>query len=424
MAKIIKIGILGLGTVGSAIPFLLREQEEKIQKLTGLSFEIEKVFVRNVSNKQEIANQFNLKLTTDIRDVIENQEIDIIVEVMGGTTIAKDSIITALKNKKHVITANKDLIAQHGNEIEKIARENSCWLYYEAAVAGGIPILRTLSNSFISDKINSVYGIVNGTTNYMLTQMTTNNWSYDEALKEAQRLGFAESDPTNDVEGIDAAYKMVILTKLCFGMSLQMKDVSTQGITQISKQDILCAEEMGYQIKLLGSAKMINQGVKTSVAPTLVSNSHPLASVENEKNAVFIDSFGMGETMYYGAGAGGNPTASSILNDLMVIGEQLKNKVEVSSVTRFEESVVLAAESDSYSKYFVTFEMETSNETFFNILKDKHIKKDQIIQKTSEKEQVFTAILTSKMNNEELVLLLEEIKAEFKLSNQKSYHVI
>ena len=427
MTKKVKVGILGLGTVGSAIPFLLKEQQDKIKRMTNISIEIEKIFVRNLASKKKVADKFNLNLTTNIMDVLENEDIQIIIEVMGGTELAKESIITALKNKKHVITANKDLMAQYGAELEKIAQENKCCLYYEAAVAGGIPILRTVSNNYKADKITSVYGIVNGTTNYMLTQMAKQNWTYNEALTEAQKLGFAESDPTNDVEGIDAAYKMMILTKFCFGMGLDMGQVSTQGITKITLRDIQLADSLGYQIKLLGSSKLINRGITTEVSPVLVPNNHPLASVENEMNAVFINSIGMGEAMYYGAGAGANPTATSILSDLLSIIDLIDKAENVLPFSSFSEELILADEIEVMSKYFLIFEVDDleKNRGEVKMFIDKICSNLGHVQSRVTKEKrLECSILTGELNNKQLLELLESINKKYKINDQVSYKVM
>lgn len=427
MDKKVRVGILGLGTVGSAIPFLLKEQQNKIEKMTKVSIEIEKVFVRNIASKKMIADKFNLNLTSDISDILENDDIQIVIEVMGGTELAKESIITALKNKKHVITANKDLMAQHGTELEKIAQENKCCLYYEAAVAGGIPILRTISNNYKADKITSVYGIVNGTTNYMLTQMTKQNWTYNEALNEAQKLGFAESDPKNDVEGIDAAYKMVILTKFCFGMGLDMKQVSTQGITKVTLRDIQLANALGYQIKLLGSSKLTSKGIITEVSPLLVPNNHPLASVENEMNAVFINSVGMEETMYYGPGAGANPTATSILSDLLSVIELMDQTENILPFSSFYEGLTLANQAEIMSKYFLTFELENAEKMIEEIKMIIDMTCSNVVHfesQITEGKKLEMIILIDKITSQQLKELIDNIRNKYKINNEVSYKVI
>ncbi|HCM88745.1 MULTISPECIES: homoserine dehydrogenase [Vagococcus] len=427
MDKKVRVGILGLGTVGSAIPFLLKEQQNKIEKMTKVSIEIEKVFVRNIASKKMIADKFNLNLTSDISDILENDDIQIVIEVMGGTELAKESIITALKNKKHVITANKDLMAQHGTELEKIAQENKCCLYYEAAVAGGIPILRTISNNYKVDKITSVYGIVNGTTNYMLTQMTKQNWTYNEALNEAQKLGFAESDPKNDVEGIDAAYKMVILTKFCFGMGLDMKQVSTQGITKVTLRDIQLANALGYQIKLLGSSKLTSKGIITEVSPLLVPNNHPLASVENEMNAVFINSVGMEETMYYGPGAGANPTATSILSDLLSVIELMDQTENILPFSSFYEGLTLANQAEIMSKYFLTFELENTEKMIEEIKMIIDMTCSNVVHfqtQITEGKKLEMIILIDKITSQQLKELIDNIRNKYKINNEVSYKLI
>lgn len=253
MADQLRIGILGFGTVGSGVLRILKNHEPKLNQVTGTTLKVKKVLVRDLK-KQRGSIADGVELTMDADEIINDPEIDIVVEVMGSIDQAKEYIKKALTAGKHVVTANKDLIALHGNELVALAKEYNCDLYYEASVAGGIPILRTIVDSLASDEIQKVFGIVNGTTNFILSQMTNEGKSYSEALKEAQELGFAESDPTNDVDGIDAARKMVILTRLAFGMNVELDQIETKGIRDLQQEDIKMAERLGYKIKLIGSA--------------------------------------------------------------------------------------------------------------------------------------------------------------------------
>lgn len=362
MSQTLHIGLLGLGTVGSGIPLILSLNKEKIEGTTGTSFIIDKAFVRNIESKKNIANQYNITLTTELKEIIEDENIEIVVEAMGGVTFAKKAIEDALKNKKHVVTANKDLIAQYGDELTQLAQKNGVYLYYEAAVAGGIPILRTLTNSFSSDDIQLIQGIVNGTTNFMLTQMNQKNWSYEEALLEAQKLGFAESDPTNDVEGIDAAYKMIILTKLAYGMTLTLEDLEIKGISQISANEMMFAKDLGYTIKLIGSAEKRRGKVNVEVSPVLLPMKHPLALIENELNGVLITSTGIGETLLTGAGAGAKPTATSIVSDLVTISKNITQNREVTRFSHYQVAKNLANTSDLLSNYLLVIECNDTEE--------------------------------------------------------------
>lgn len=264
------------------------------------------------------------KMTDDPWDVIRDPEIDVVVEVMGGIEQTKEYILEALDRGKHIVTANKDLMALHGAEILAKAQEKQCDVFYEASVAGGIPIIRTLIEGFSSDRIMKIMGIVNGTTNFILTKMSQEGASYADVLAEAQELGYAEADPTSDVEGLDAARKMAILGTLGFRTNVELKDVSVKGISQVSKEDILYAKRLGYEMKLLGIADREDEQVSISVQPTMVRTSHPIAAVNGVFNAVYVYGEAVGETMFYGPGAGEMPTATSVVADLVAVIKNLK----------------------------------------------------------------------------------------------------
>src|SRR5690625_3374749 len=254
-------------------------------------------------------------LTTNSADVLDNPNIDVIIEVMGGVDTAREYILTALKAKKHVITANKDLIALHGPELEKAAHENGCDLFYEASVGGGIPLLRGLTDGLVSDRINQVMGIVNGTTNYILTKMANEGQSYEDALQKAKELGFAEADPTADVDGLDAARKMVILARLSFLTNVDLDDVEVEGISKLDLSDIELGKKLDLTMKLIGFANRNDNQIEVSVQPTFLSKNHPLAAVSDEFNAVYVNGEAVGETMFYGPGAGSLPTATAVMAD-------------------------------------------------------------------------------------------------------------
>lgn len=400
MTQELKIGLLGLGTVGGGIPLILSLTKDKILKSTGVSIVIEKAFVRNKATKQKIANQYGIELTTEITDILTDKTIDIVVEVIGGVTLAKEFIELAIKNKKHVVTANKDLIAQFGEELTELAQENNVYLYYEAAVAGGIPILRTLANSFMSDDISNIQGIVNGTTNFMLTQMAQKNWSYVEALEEAQKRGFAESDPTNDVEGIDAAYKMIILTRLAYGMSLSLNEVQVEGITQISTTDMKLAKELGYTIKLVGSAKKQGGKISVDVSPSLLSNSHALRVIDNETNGILITSLGIGETLLTGPGAGARPTATSIVSDIVTIGKNLLLEAEATPFFDYKIEKKLCQHTDIFSKKMLLIECghtEKKQQEVFDILFNQNVEIENIVKEIND-DKVVIAVITNRLS--------------------------
>ena len=310
--------MLGCGVVGSNVARLLHEDSGDFAARSGATLELTKVAVRNISTKRDHVPASNV--TTDASSVVNDPSIDIIVEVMGGIEPARELLLTAIKNKKSVITANKALLALHGAELFEAADKNGVDLYYEAAVGGAIPILRPMRESIVGDHVHRVMGIVNGTTNYILTKMDEEGSAFADVLKEAQVLGFAEADPTADIEGHDAAAKAAILAGLAFHTRVTSHDVNCEGISKISARDVAVAREMDHVIKLLAIAELTSDNqVSVRVHPTLISRQHPLASVRNAFNAVFVEAESAGELMFYGRGAGGAPTASAILGDVIAI---------------------------------------------------------------------------------------------------------
>jgi homoserine dehydrogenase len=321
--KPIKVGLLGLGTVGTGVVRIVTGHQEDLQRQIGSPIEIEKILVQNKSKQRNIPVDAD-RLTEDPWEIIHNPEIDVIVEVIGGIEPTKGYILEALSRGKHIVTANKDLMALHGTEIMAKAQQHGCDVMYEASVAGGIPIVRTLIEGFSSDRITKIMGIVNGTTNYILSKMSQEGAAYEDVLKEAQQLGYAEADPTSDVEGLDAARKMTILGTLGFSVNVELSDVSVKGISQITKQDIQYGKALGYTVKLLGIAERNNDSISISVQPTMVKHSHPLASVSGVFNAVYVYGEAVGETMFYGPGAGEMPTATSIVADIVAVIKNLR----------------------------------------------------------------------------------------------------
>ncbi|EGL98784.1 homoserine dehydrogenase [Ligilactobacillus salivarius] len=369
----INIGILGLGTVGSGVVRILQSHADKISSITGRKLKVKTVVVRDMTKKRTV-DLDGVTLTDDFEMLINDDSIQMVVEVMGTVEKAREYIKRLLEAGKHVVTANKDLIATYGPELTKLAKEKKCDLFYEASVAGGIPILRTIVNSFAADQIVSVKGIVNGTTNYILTQMNQNNVAYEEALKDAQKLGFAEADPTNDVEGIDAAYKMIILTQFAFGKDITLDDVKIEGISKIQLSDIKEAKRLGYNIKLLGVAEKVNDHITVSVGPVLVPQTHPLATVINENNAVFVTGVAVGETMFYGPGAGELPTANSVLSDIISVTKNIVMGITGNSFNDYSHEIKLATPDEVKNPYYIslivpdkTGEMLKLTELFTNV---------------------------------------------------------
>ncbi|MDN6142080.1 MAG: homoserine dehydrogenase [Tetragenococcus halophilus] len=326
MKKQVNIAVLGLGVVANGLVKNLIAAEEKIKQQTDLSLSIAKVLVRSKEKKQGLAQKYQLTLTTEVEDILVDPTIDIVVELIGGIHPAKEWITLALQRKKHVVTANKDLIARFGNELTATAKANNVSLLYEASVAGGIPILHNLNTSFMTDEITAIQGILNGTSNFILTQMNEAGLTYEEALESAQVSGFAESDPTNDVDGWDAAYKLIILVRLALNQDLVLDDLSVKGIGEMTQVDHFYAHDFGYQIKLLAYAREVDEGTYAAVEPVLVPQTHPFAFVKNEMNGVFIESKMMGHSLLYGPGAGASPTAESVLTDILTIAKNLNNK--------------------------------------------------------------------------------------------------
>ena len=419
----VKIALLGFGTVASGVPFLLKENGEKINQSAHSEIEVAKVLVKDEDEKNRLlaaGNDFNF--VTNVDDILSDQDITIVVELMGRIEPAKTFITRALEAGKHVVTANKDLLAVHGAELLEIAQANKVALYYEAAVAGGIPILRTLANSLASDKVTRVLGVVNGTSNFMMTKMVEEGWSYDDALAEAQRLGFAESDPTNDVDGIDAAYKMVILSQFAFGMKVAFDDVAHKGIRNITPEDVAVAQELGYVVKLVGSIEETPSGIAAEVTPTFLPKAHPLASVNGVMNAVFVESIGIGESMYYGPGAGQKPTATSVVADIVRIVRRLNDGTIGKDFNEYSRDLVLANPEDVKANYYFSILAPDSKGQVLKlaeIFNAQDISFKQILQDGKEGDKARVVIITHKINKAQLENVSAELKkvSEFDLLN-------
>lgn len=348
----VKIGLLGMGTVGRGVYRILKENAENIERRVGTKIEVKKVLVRDVAKDRGIDIDKNM-LTSNINDIINDPDISIVVEVLGGLNPTVDYVINALNNGKSVVTANKDMVALHGAQLFKAAQENNCDLLFEASVAGGIPIIRTLKQSLAANKIEQVFGIINGTTNYMLTKMYKEGSDFSEVLQEAQAKGYAEADPTADVEGHDAARKIAILASIAFNTRVTVNDVYVEGITKISAEDIAYAKALGYTIKLLGIAKATDEGIEVRVHPTFIPNEHPLASVNDVFNAVFVRGDAVGDTMFYGRGAGELPTASAVVADIMDAARDLvRNVPGMISCTCYDEKP-LKPMGESKSRFYI-----------------------------------------------------------------------
>jgi homoserine dehydrogenase len=314
--KPINVGLLGIGTVGGGTFTVLSRNQAEITRRAGRPIRVTQVADKNI----ELANQITggkVAVTDDAFAVVNNPEIDIVIELIGGCGIAKDLVLKAIENGKHVVTANKALVAMHGNEIFAAAQKKGVMVAFEAAVAGGIPIIKALREGLTANRIQWIAGIINGTTNFILSEMRDKGLSFDVVLKEAQRLGYAEADPTFDVEGVDAAHKLTIMSAIAFGIPMQFDKAHIEGISKLQAADIKYAEQLGYRIKLLGITKRTPEGVELRVHPTLIPAKRLIANVEGAMNAVLVQGDAVGATLYYGKGAGAEPTASAVIADLV-----------------------------------------------------------------------------------------------------------
>ena len=314
--KKVGVAILGLGVVGGGTYKMLTEHRQFYMDTQGVDISVENVLELNKQKALALGVQEN-KIAANIAEICSNPDVDIVVEVMGGVEPARTFVLSALNAGKSVVTSNKELFCKHSHELERIARKNNCGLFYEATCVGGVPVIRTLLDNLQGNKILSIMGIINGTTNYILTKMTDEGASYEEVLKEAQRLGYAEANPTADVEGFDAAYKLSILSSLAFHTKIPFSRIYREGITHITPEDIQYGKQLGYVLKLLAIGKNTDDGIEVRVHPTYIKSGHPLASVKDSYNAVYITGDYVEDVMLYGRGAGARPTASAIVGDVI-----------------------------------------------------------------------------------------------------------
>ncbi|PSJ17320.1 homoserine dehydrogenase [Nitrosomonas supralitoralis] len=314
--KPIHIGLLGIGIVGGGTYTVLKRNQEEIARRAGRGIVVKMIADKDLDKARSLADS-GVTVTADAHEITRNPDIDIVVELIGGQTIAKDLILESIANGKHVVTANKALLANHGTEIFAAARAKGVIVAFEAAVAGGIPIIKALREGLTANRITWIAGIINGTANFILSEMREKGLSFEQVLAQAQKLGYAEADPTYDIEGIDAAHKITLMSAIAFGIPVQFNKVYTEGITKLTGEDIRYAEELGYRIKLLGITKRVAKGIELRVHPTLIPMRRLIANVEGVMNAVVVNGDAVGTTLYYGAGAGAEPTASSVIADLV-----------------------------------------------------------------------------------------------------------
>ncbi len=325
--KPVNIGILGLGTVGGGTVNVLDRNADEITRRAGREIQVTIASVRSL-DKPRICDTSSIKLTTDPFEIVNNPDVDVVVELIGGDTLALELVMTAIANGKHVVTANKALIAVHGNEIFAAAQKMGVTVAFEAAVAGGIPIIKAVREGLAGNRVKWLAGIINGTSNFILTEMRDKGRSFEDVLAEAQELGYAEADPTFDVEGIDAAHKLTILASIAFGIPLQFEKAYTEGMRSLTTQDVTDAADLGFRIKHLGIAKRTESGVELRVHPTLIPEKRLIANVDGVMNAILVNGDAVGPTLYYGAGAGADPTASAVVADLVDVVRALTTDPE------------------------------------------------------------------------------------------------
>ena len=414
------VGLIGLGTVGGGTYKVLTENFQEIFHKTGIEIKVTLVADKNVALAKKLVGT-SIPVVSDALELIDSKEVDIVVELIGGTGIAKDLVKQALLNGKHVVTANKALIALHGKELFAAAENNNVQLAYEAAVAGGIPIIKALREGLAANKIEWVAGIINGTTNYILTEMKENNLSFDVALKQAQELGFAEADPTFDIEGVDAAHKITIMASIAFGIPINFDGVFVEGISNLNQKDITYAEELGYRIKLLAIAKSEQDSVEIRVHPTLIPEKRLVANVSGPMNAVLVKGNMVGPTLYYGAGAGAEPTASAVVADIIDIARQSKisTKSLIPSLgfmpNQIKNKKLLAIE-EVWSEFYLRLTMENKSgllAKITNIFANHKISIDALVHKEVQEDNQDPDIflVSSKVQEHQINKVIKEIEA-------------
>lgn len=421
MKEKVGVGLLGYGTVGSGVYRILTSKADKLAQTAGTKIELIKIAEKY---PERIKDPLPAGLiTTDVNEVINSPDIDIIIEVIGGVEPARSFIKAALEAGKHVVSANKAVMASHGGELLELAEAKGVDLYFEASVGGGIPIIRPMKHSLAGNKITRVMGIVNGTTNYILTKMTEEGMSLEDALKEAQAKGFAEADPTADVEGHDAAAKIAILASIAFNNRTTIDQVHTEGIMNISIEDITYAQEMGYLIKLLAIAKEDEEGTEVRVHPVMIPVKHPLAAVSGVMNAIFVEGDAVGEVMFYGPGAGSLPAASAVVGDVFEIALNIKlNKIGSMACTCFENKRVKTID-DIKSRYYIRIDALDKPGVLAKIAKalgDNNVSIETAIQKNTHEdlaELVLGTYEVKEKNMREALNTIEHLDVVAKVGN-------
>lgn len=398
--KEVNIGLIGFGTIGAGVVKLLKKNGTLIQQKTGIKLVIRRIADLDIVTDRGVKVDKDV-LTTNVNDILNDPKIDIVIELIGGYKPAKEFILKAIGSGKHVVTANKALLAVHGDEIIKAAVKNSVHLGFEASVCGGIPIIRVIKEGLCATKITSLFGIFNGTCNYILTKMTEGGGEFEDILKKAQQLGYAEADPTFDVEGIDTAHKLAILIMLSFGTRVSFKDIYTEGISKIAPIDIEFAKNLGYKIKLIAIAKSDGESIQARVHPTMISQKHPLSTVDDVYNAVYVDTDATGPTMFYGKGAGMMPTASAVLADVIEAARNIDKGIServplLSFMDKYIKTIPIKPIGETVSKYYMRItvkDMPGVLSKISGILGDHKISIESVIQKGKPSEKNVPIVL-------------------------------
>lgn len=405
--KQVKVGIIGFGVVGTGTAKILLSHRDVIKKRTGIDLILKKVADKDITRPRDITLPEGV-LTTSAQEVIDDPEIDIVVELIGGLHPAKEFIIEALSKGKHVVTANKALLAEDGNDIFALAKEKGLQVGFEASVGGGIPIIKVMREGLIANKMLAIYGIINGTTNYILTKMTQEGIDFQDALREAQQLGYAEADPTLDIEGIDSAHKITILASLAYGIPLSFSKVYCEGITKITSQDIAFAREFGYKIKLLAIAKILNGEIELRVHPTMVPEDYLIAKVDGVFNAIYVEGDNVGSTLYYGRGAGSMPTGSAVVSDIVDIAKGT-NPMPLELTENLRIKPIEEIESMYYFR-FSALDRPGVLSKISGVFGEHNISIASVIQKGRSKEgAVPLVILTHKAKERDVLAAVEKI---------------
>lgn len=410
--KVIHAALLGLGTVGTGVYKVLKAQRDEMEAKLGSVVEIKKIMVRNLEKAAAKVDDPSV-LTNSWEEIVSDPDIDIIIELIGGIEPARTYILSALEAGKHVVSANKDLIAVHGKELLDMAESHHVDFLFEAAVAGGIPIIRPLKQCLAGNHMKEVMGIVNGTTNFILTKMTQEGMEFQEALDLAAELGYAEADPTADIEGLDAGRKVAILASVAFNSRVVFDDVYIEGITKITSRDILYAKEMGCDIKLIGMARNTVDGIEAYVCPMLLPSSHPLSSVNDSYNAVFVQGDAVGDSMFYGRGAGELPTASAVVGDVFDIARDIKTNSSARIGCTCYKNIPVKKMADTYNRYFLRLKVEDRCGVLAEmtaVFAKYHVSVAQIIQKETKPGEVAeVVVITGDVREGDFRTAMEEL---------------